>query len=311
VVAVRAVAALLAHQSPDGHWHDYHLEVGAGRAWTTAYVGVALLPFVGSPRVDAALARAVRALTAVEAADGWGYNLVTACDADSTAWCVRFLTGAGARADRPAREVLLPYVDEHGDVGTFRGSRFGSWSTGHDDVAATVALALTAPGGDRDVARRVCARVLTRLTATEPPRPFWWADDVYLWQAALAAAALLAPRSPATRRAAASHAARATAAPDDGSSPGVFRDALAALTDDTAAHVLAAHDPVGARRLARRAELTRRRLRDLQRRDGLWEPSARMRVPDQRGAGPGEHAVDDRALVTTATCLMALAGSRP
>jgi hypothetical protein len=308
-VPERAVDALLERQTPEGFWHDYELEVGSSRAWTTAYVGTSLIPYAHLPRVGRSLERAAHAVSRIGSADGWGYNLVTAADADSTAWCVRFLCAMGRDLSRKARAVLLPFVGPSGDVHTFHGERYGSWDTAHDDVAAMVALALAESGAPTGHARLIAARVIGRLGSSRPPRPFWWADDIYLWQAALGLADRLDLRTAAARRAARRHAAisdpRLTQ--DPASSQSVFRCALGIPADEAAARIAAKTGDAVPPFLSERAVRARRMLPGLQAENGLWAPSAWMRVPGQRDPGAAsELAVDIRGLVTTATCLMAL-----
>lgn len=305
----RAVDALLRRQSPEGFWHDYELEVGSSRAWTTAYVGVSLIPYARSPRVGRSLARAARAVARVGSADGWGYNLVTGPDADSTAWCVRFLSAMGHDMSQSARATLLPFVEPGGDVHTFRGERYGSWDTAHDDVAAMVALALHESGAAAELAGRITARVIGRLGGARPARPFWWADDLYLWQVALGLADRLNVRTSAARLAARQYAAIADPcpAPDQGPGASAFRCALAIRADEAAARIAAPSGGAVPSLLSARAARARGTLAGLQAQSGLWAPSAWMRVPSQRDpAADSELAVDTAGLVTTATCLMAL-----
>lgn len=309
----RAVDALLERQSPEGFWHDYELEIGSSRAWTTAYIGFSLLPYAQVSRVERSLTRAAHAILRVEAPDGWGYNLMTASDADSTAWCVRFLRAMGRDLSGSARAVLLPFVDQGGDVHTFRGERYGSWDTAHDDVAAIVALALDESNAATGLARRISARVIGRLDGGETPKPFWWADDIYLWQTALGLFDHLNLRTAAVRRAVRQYAAITEPYSAQGLMAGLsaFRCALGIRADEAAVRIAAKMGASAPFFLSERAGRARRTLSGLQTESGLWAPSAWMRIPSQEDSGTlSALAVDTRGLVTTATCLMALSGAR-
>jgi hypothetical protein len=305
----RAVYALLDRQAREGFWHEYALEVGSSRAWTTAYIGTSLIPYAHLPRVERSLERAARAILRIESTDGWGYNLVTGSDADSTAWCVRFLSAMGHDLSRSAEVVLLPFVDPNGDVHTFRGESYGSWDMPHDDVAATVALALVESGAASEHTRRISTRTTDRLVGPQSPHPFWWIDEIYLWQAVLVLVDRLNLQTTAVRHIARRYAAIADPYLIQGSKSNInaFRCALGICADEAAARIGTKIGETALPLLSERAERALRILSRLQAENGLWAPSAWMKIPGQRDPfATSELAVDTRGLVTTATCLMAL-----
>src|SRR6185295_7899107 len=91
IAVARAEAFLVAAQEPDGLWRDYSLLPGPGEAWITGVVGSALVAAPVNAAHRARLDSACRALDEVRIGGGWGYNRYTSADADSTAWCLRFL----------------------------------------------------------------------------------------------------------------------------------------------------------------------------------------------------------------------------
>src|SRR6516165_2668721 len=99
-----ALLFLLERQDDEGLWRDYALEPGSSEAWTTSYVGAAVA--ILAPR-SRALQRARAAVAGRRRDDGWGYNSATACDADSTAWSLRFLQTQSGSA-------LVRYIDVEG-----------------------------------------------------------------------------------------------------------------------------------------------------------------------------------------------------
>src|SRR5829696_5678304 len=91
-----AVAAgvrfLSARQHDDGHWRDFDLPPGSSDAWLTGWVGYALsrsAELLSTP--TRGLDAATKALAMTRRTGGWGFNGRAACDADSTAWVIRFL----------------------------------------------------------------------------------------------------------------------------------------------------------------------------------------------------------------------------
>jgi hypothetical protein len=87
----------------------------------------------------------------------------------------------------------------------------------------------------------------------------------------------------------------------------IRRCALGIRADEAAARIAAKTGEAVPPFLSERAARARRMLPGLQAGNGLWAPSAWMRVPGQRDPGAAsELAVDIQGLVTTATCLMAL-----
>src|SRR4051812_35139044 len=85
------------------------------------------------------------ALFAARQTQGWGYNRITSCDADSASWVIRFLARLGRLSGVSASAMLSRYIMPTGRVRTFPSvDRFGSWAMEHDEVAPLAGLALLA-----------------------------------------------------------------------------------------------------------------------------------------------------------------------
>jgi squalene cyclase len=289
---------------PDGRgWR-----AGASDEWVTAYTGAALagVPSRSPTSIDARQA-ADRAWALLRerrpAGTGWGFNRLSPPDADTTAWTLRLATALGAK-DSPhlqrARQWLGDHVLSDGGLTTYRrdvleapGS--AGWSrSSHACVSAAGAPVL----GQTPVLEFLRREQLSDGSWSA----YWWHDPEYA--TALAAAALAAVRLAADRaRVAAATAWAAARMSSDGSAGGSpFATGLClrilGLADD--------EEAVAARRRATAW------LGNNQRADGSWAPSARLRVPPPHATDPAASAetvstIDDKAVFTTATVIVALA----
>ncbi|MDM5177584.1 hypothetical protein PO883_10310 [Massilia sp. DJPM01] len=169
---------LLSQQDEDGFWREFDLAPGPSEAWTTAWVGWCLSGAAergpaARVRVQAALARACRAVMSAKGDAGWGYNRRTGADADSTAWALRFCAAQGVALDGAG--LLAPYVDAGGGVHTFVEPGWGRWTDAHDDVAANAGLALLA----MPKAGATLQRIVRRVVECCPGHTFWWSTQAY------------------------------------------------------------------------------------------------------------------------------------
>ena len=278
---------LRGRQRKDGTLLDYDLAPGAGVAWPTALAGLALGP---AREFRGARQAARTALEALRRPQGWGYNDRTACDADSTAWVVRFLaTSGGAGNGDPA--VLERYLDDQGHAHTFIGEdRFGTWAAAHPDVTPVVGLALAEGGGSGAVISRVRRAVLATWQAGCGWPCFWWTSAAYASARSLEFLAATGGVPGDLAAAEMDHLA--------GMGP------VATVFD--AANRLAAAAVLGVE-VAPWAGATARELAATQLEDGSWPPSSTLRVPDQRAASTGEVHPDVNRVVGTAHAVMALA----
>ncbi|WP_167088725.1 hypothetical protein [Massilia frigida] len=289
--AIRAAIAggidyLLSQQDGDGFWREFDLAPGPSEAWTTAWVGWCLTGAAergpaARVRVQAALARACRAVMSAKGDAGWGYNRRTGADADSTAWALRFCAAQGMALDGAG--LLAPYIDAGGGVHTFVEPGWGRWTDAHDDVAANAGLALLAMPKAGATLQRIVRRVIERC----PGHTFWWSTQAYCIAWGLRLVSACPAQAP-------------------GGLPPGFRRALDALAGpascfDVAHRLLAAlalHD-------AGAANSWCAVLLD-QWQAPAWPGSPVLLVPDRTTATPLDPQAEMKALLTTSICVRAL-----
>jgi len=283
-------------QFHEGFWHDYDLEIGNSRAWTTAYVAKCLLNFSEYDRVSDALDKACRAIMRIKTPFGWGYNLVTAEDADTTAFCLYVLKYI-EKSDRcNSFSLLSPYIDKDGAVRTFLGSEFGSWSTEHTDVAATVGHALLKYDPRNELAGLIAERIYHQLKCSGGIKAFWWESSFYLWAHVLEFYYNWNPKHKFTQEA----ACEFLSFNHEPQLP--FEKGLYLKAKYYAETILNC-------RLQKNVdeEILLQSLFADQNRDGSWPSSALMKIPLQLSVGSGvEIAYDLNRLLTTATILESL-----
>lgn len=285
----RGQAELRRRQSAAGAWRDFDLPPGASDAWTTAFVGCALLrePAGLSP-ADPAIVRAADAILALRREQGWSYNRDTACDGDSTAFALRFLALARRLGDLSAADILSAYLGADGNARTFLSAdRFGSWVGGSAEVTPAAGLALLEAGAARTLIATVCAAVARTGSDGQGWTNFWWDTPAY----ALACNLEFLARTGTVPR----HLARRAHA---------AIDALAAVPSTAfacaqllGAASLAGH-PAAAALLAR--------LLAMQEPEGAWPPSLVLRVPAQFAPFRYTLHADERQIFGTAAAIGAI-----
>jgi squalene-hopene/tetraprenyl-beta-curcumene cyclase len=256
------------------------------------------LPTSGLPLPDGLGAETARVLLGRQRPEGgWGYNRASPADADSTAWALKFLSAADCRGSETERaEAFLgSHLRPDGGVSTYAAATrisFGGsvgrrddsgWRGGHGCVAANAAGLIGEPA-------------IGALRSSQGPdgawNAYWWRGDALA--TALAVEAMAA--GDARKRAVAWAANRARSPATAFDRAWLIRIlALGGAADRAQGRALA---------LALAAE---------QRPDGGWDSSAEMLFPDPAEAR--RHAdvpivVDDRRAFTTASALLALAGTR-
>jgi hypothetical protein len=217
---------------------------------------------------------------------GWGYNSLTAIDADSTAWVLRFMARIQHPCVRDATRYLSPFIGQGGGVRTFQTERFGTWAQPHADVTPVAGLALLEGGADPDVIQQLRTWSLANQSPEGHWRSFWWSTHAYATARNLeflAASGGLADN--------AINSARRWLA---GQSP-------ARSSFEAAQHLIIA------RLLKAPSDQLAANLSSLQMPDGGWPPSTVLLVPDQMNADalPFVHA-DSKRLMSTAMALHAL-----
>jgi hypothetical protein len=288
--ALTAEKYLLNHQSRDGFWRDYALLPGPSEDWITACTGLALVSWPANSECILHLRAAANALHGARRANGWGYDRRVPCDADSTAWTLRFLSATDPCPSRAAANLLLLYLDERGAAHTFVEPEARTWAEAHDDVTPVVGLALIAIGGPPSIIRTVRQRVLASQKQNGAWHAFWWATDAYATARSLE---FLAASGGIPQGAANAAYGWLTSAGRGNSS----FDAAQIANVNT---LLAVGSP--SRGLAQLNVLL-----DLQEQDGSW-PASNVLLEPPREVGDGDpvlHA-DQARVMSTAVCLQAL-----
>lgn len=312
----RGVEFLLRARDRQGWWRDFRLAPGPSDEWATAYVA-ALLAGSGQAAARPAVARAWTLLAGCHTSiGGWGYNALTPCDADSTAWALRVAAAAGAGGSPRARAGhaflgahargdggIATYADEapvRAFTGLPRSTALTGWTSSH--ACVTAAVAALPPYRER-----LRPFLRARQHADGAWRAYWWGDHGYA--TALAADALAHDPGPGDTE----RVARAVAWARD-------RAARALPPFDLAwcIWLLARAAPAGDPAVTAGAD----RLAGQQRADGSWAPSARLRVPQPGDRDPeravawepggrteGAVVVDRAGVFTTATAVHALAAA--
>lgn len=271
------------HQNHDGFWRDYRLEPGASDAWITACVGFGLLHVEG---YRDAIFKAADALLSVRRPQGWGYNALAACDADTTAWVIRFLASIGAVNSTEAVNLIRRYMTPSHRVRTFASSeRFGSWAAAHDEVTPVAAMALLLCGASEPV-----QSLRQNCIAQERWRPFWWQCYSYVSAHNLEFLYVSGgiPESVRKRE----------------------NKAFRSLCVSTAPSSFdLAHRLTAARYLGE--SVSSSTLLQMQQNDGSWPASSELFVPNQRdGNIKGPSHADTNRLLSTAMAMLALTKTR-
>jgi len=141
----RAIGFLLYSRDLRGLWSDFRLPVGESSGWVTGFVG-SVLAGTGDDRVIGETRDVWNAFAAQKlftGHGGWGYNLLTPEDADSTVWGIRFALSLGLEAKfRTKAAVPPPFMKIPVDPGNWnkgKGSAWGTVLTDHRSLFTTAA----------------------------------------------------------------------------------------------------------------------------------------------------------------------------
>jgi squalene cyclase len=194
-----AVGFMEEKANPDGCWSDFLTLAGESVYWVTGYVGYALArsaALQGEEEKKRLLLSAGSRILERQGEDGgWGYGPGVPSDADSTSWCLLFLSGLGTQSAE-SRQKALSFLLKHqspldggfrtyakpSEVGRYMmldGSvSFEGWSSSQMCVTPVAAHALAEAGSTVGLERALgCVR---RGQVEEGYwEPYWWSERLY------------------------------------------------------------------------------------------------------------------------------------
>ncbi|WP_423146361.1 hypothetical protein [Rubrolithibacter danxiaensis] len=190
----RGLNFILSSQQQSGFWIDFQLPPGKSDEWVTAYTGY-YLSFFDDPRINNSLKRAGEILKArYRPGLGWGYNVLTPADADSSLWAYLLLTRIFKTDDVKIYDHSELYLLPQGGVTTYieedkirantkldEDASFDGWQSLHLCVTAAYALS-----GNKHALYSILEN--QRLDGSVPS--YWWTTDEYATALATEAMAL-------------------------------------------------------------------------------------------------------------------------
>lgn len=196
IALTKARTFIQSKRRSDGLWSDFLTLAGESVHWVSGYVGYALISsensFVQNTELDAI---ALKILQQQNPDGGWGYGPGVPSDADSTSWCLRFLSKLKAQ-DSKSKENALAFLLKHqskidGGFGTYanpkeiarfmrigEGISFVGWSSSQMCVTAVACQALMENGSRVGVEE---ALGFIRKGQAEEGfwNPYWWSSKLY------------------------------------------------------------------------------------------------------------------------------------
>lgn len=182
-------------RNADGLWSDFLTLAGESTCWVSSYVGYALARFRAADGGTWLRDVGEKVLACQSPEGGWGYGPVVPPDADSTSWCIIFLSALGLlneEARAKAEAFLLRHQSpENGGFRTYsiprvigrfmsleEGVSFAGWSSSQACVTAASARALMKTGAAHEAGRAVA---YVRKTQAEDGHwdAYWWTDNLY------------------------------------------------------------------------------------------------------------------------------------
>ncbi|WP_341228133.1 prenyltransferase/squalene oxidase repeat-containing protein [uncultured Arcticibacterium sp.] len=190
----KGVQFLLESQLQSGFWIDFTLPAGKSDEWVTAYVGY-YLSFFERESVKESLQRAWLILKKrCRTGSGFGYNVLTPGDADSTIWAYLFSNRLSKNDDLHLQGILKLYFKDDNGVTTYlerdklqkltklgEKASFSGWQSPHLCVTAAYALS-----GNKVA----LSAILNNQNEDGSLKSYWWATDEYATALATEAMAL-------------------------------------------------------------------------------------------------------------------------
>ncbi|MEI6457199.1 MAG: prenyltransferase/squalene oxidase repeat-containing protein [bacterium] len=324
----RAISFLLNARNGQGVWSDFLLPVGESSGWVTGFVG-SVLTGTGDDHAAGTATEVWNSFAAQKlftGDGGWGYNLLTPEDADSTAWGIRFALGLGLEGKlrtELAEDFLEKHLTADGGITTYileqalrkliganSGEDISGWTVSHVCVTAAAAAIPRFTG-------ILVPYLLKHQTEEGNWNAYWWSDPVYA--TALATESLVLNGRDAHKRAIDRSLSWVLKqlGPEPFVANGSFPDGSPFATAMALKTMLLG---VEIEKIREKASAIARWLISRQREDGSWQPSALLQVPPPymkipvnpeiwvhgKGAAWGTVITDQQALFTTAAVLDAL-----
>jgi len=191
----RAIKFMGGCRNPDGLWSDFLTLAGESVYWVSGYVGYALSRYGGARR-NGWLTRVGSNILESQGEDGgWGYGPGVPADADSTSWCLRFLSRLGMHG-REVRERASFFLMRHqnrsdGGLRTYSSPRevgrymrldggisFEGWLSSQLCVTAVAVEALT-ESGFSDRVGEALDFIRASQNAEGYWNSYWWSGRLY------------------------------------------------------------------------------------------------------------------------------------
>lgn len=197
----RAVKFIKDNRNRDGLWSDFRTLAGESVYWVSGYVGYTLSSsdVMSDGGVEAQrdwLKKIGNNILEHQNKDGgWGYGPGVPSDADSTSWCLLFLTRIGIQ-ESESRDKALLFLSKHqspldGGFRTYAMPRkvgrymmldesvsFDGWASSHMCVTGVAVQALIETSSPRGINQALeCIR--KNQTTGGYWNPYWWSDKLY------------------------------------------------------------------------------------------------------------------------------------
>ncbi|MDA4112985.1 MAG: hypothetical protein OK474_02965 [Thaumarchaeota archaeon] len=192
----RAFRFIKDNRNPDGLWSDFLTLAGESVYWVSGYVGYAASLNRAPGQEEEWLHGVGLAILEHQGRDGgWGYGPGVPSDADSTSWCLLFLSRLGTQSEE-SREKALLFLSKHqspidGGFRTYANPRevgrymmldgsvsFEGWASSQTCVTAVATRALIDAKSSWGI-----DEALDYIRNSQTPEgnwnSYWWSDGLY------------------------------------------------------------------------------------------------------------------------------------
>ncbi|MDA4117333.1 MAG: hypothetical protein OK455_03210 [Thaumarchaeota archaeon] len=191
----RAFKFIESNRNADGLWSDFLTLAGESVYWVSGYVGYAASRYGSAPQSGWLKEIGSRILEHQGSEGGWGYGPGVPPDADSTSWCLLFLSRLGIQSQEKRDKALLFLLSHQsqldGGFKTYAAPRaigrfmmldeavsFDGWASSQMCVTAVAARALVEAGSSRGVDEAL-GHIRRGQTKDGYWNPYWWSERLY------------------------------------------------------------------------------------------------------------------------------------